>query len=217
MGANIELINWLRSLPMYTRIQLGTYVIGILHGDIHSLSGWDFSYENIVMESKARKHVPDHILVSWLEDAGCDLIACTHTCLPVACNVGNKVVINNGSAGMPNFKGRSSRFGVCTRISVGSSHPPPSISTKILYSYVCQSEEGFASQQMRIDALAIDYDSTAWERSFLSKWPPNSPAYLNYFQRISEGTHMTIPDAVKRGNFFIHGREDIDNGMSKSS
>ncbi len=61
----------------------------------------------------------------WFELSNVRAFASTHTCLPVAQqydipSMGKCSVINNGSAGMPNFKGTT--FGLMTRIAVKSKH-----------------------------------------------------------------------------------------------
>src|SRR5688572_10722139 len=74
----------------------------------------------------------------WFEDTGVAAFACTHTCLPFAqvfllllvvtyCHIktidddkSRKLIINNGSAGMPNFRG--TKFGLLTRIAAHVRH-----------------------------------------------------------------------------------------------
>ena len=40
---------------------------------------------------------------------------------------------------------------------------------------------------VHVDALALHYDSVAWDRCFLDTHPPGSPAYISYYGRISGG------------------------------
>ena len=52
--------------------------------------------------------------------AGVRAFASSHTCLPVLqCFEGDHAVVNNGAAGMPNFRG--TRYGLATRISAAPS------------------------------------------------------------------------------------------------
>jgi hypothetical protein len=52
----------------------------------------------------------------YFHEAATDVLACTHTCLPFAqrfdCDGAPKALINNGSAGMPNFKHSRSARGI---------------------------------------------------------------------------------------------------------
>ena len=84
-------------------------------------------------------------------------------------------MINNGAAGMPNFKGN--RCGVITRIATTPSPHAP------LY--------GVERDGLHIDALAVDYDTDAFLARFLKRWPPGSPAYESYYQRIVDGPDFT--------------------------
>ena len=43
---------------------------------------------------------------------------------------------------------------------------------------------------MHLDAIAIDYDDGAWQRSFLAQWPAGSDAHASYWSRISGGTDI---------------------------
>src|SRR6266853_1165149 len=100
----------LSALPMHLVAEIGDLRIGIVHGDAESLAGWQFSQE-------ALRERPERARV-LLAGAGIDVFACTHTCLPVIQEFdaprGKALIVNNGAAGMPNFRG--TRFGLATRI-----------------------------------------------------------------------------------------------------
>ena len=51
---------------------------------------------------------------------------------------------------------------------------------------------------LRVDALPVDSDHDAWTTHFLAVWPPGTPAYRNYYDRIAHGTWLT-PDQSERG------------------
>lgn len=145
----------------------------------------------------------------WLDEAQVDCFACTHTCLPFAqqfelatqpaadkdkSSVAKKkygVVINNGSAGMPNFRNMPG-VGLITRIAAlkpgqKDTHIPP------------DSLYGVTMGNLRIDAIAVHYDHNKWLDRFSQNWPQNSPAYESYYQRIVNGTELSLAQAARRG------------------
>ena len=82
----------------------------VVHGDPDSLAGWGLAHESFTEagnDGEAYRVVPGF--------GGADVIASTHTCLPVLWSglVGEKsdvvVVANNGSAGMGNLQSGSAR------------------------------------------------------------------------------------------------------------
>ena len=69
--------------------------------------------------------------MSFFDRLNADVIISSHTCLPVFCSATNrngeeKLLLNNGAAGMPNFKNK--KYGIVIRIS--SSKSPDE---KVLY------------------------------------------------------------------------------------
>ncbi len=97
-------------------------------------------------------------------------------------DAGRLTVINNGAAGMPNFRGTN--FGVVTRIGLRPSPHQP------LY--------GVERDGVFIDALPVHYDQRRWLHDFLEDWPPGSPAYDSYFHRLVDGPAFLLSDAVGR-------------------
>lgn len=160
----------LGALPMHLVAKVGGLRIGIVHGDAESLAGWRFSQEALADPTQYPQ------LVKFFYQAQVRIFACTHTCLPVVLEIelpeGPGMIINNGTAGMPNF--RKTRYGVITRIST-----QPSRRVESLY--------GARIEGIYVDALPVDYDYLAWQRDFVTNWPPGSPAYESYFQRIIQG------------------------------
>jgi hypothetical protein len=140
-----------------------------------------------------------------------DGFACTHTCLPFAQHFDasvkiqtsssgggggrSGVVVNNGSAGMPNFKGtrgvglitRIEALGDGTRFDTEKDIPRGSIYGTTI------------DNKLRIDAIAIEYDHEKWVERFSRNWPENSPAHISYFQRINQGTGLTLGQAARNG------------------
>ncbi len=168
-------------LPMHAVAAIGPLRVGIVHGDAESLAGWGFDAGAL----------DDPMGQGWLQHcfdaARVDLFASSHTCLPV-CRAftfdGHEAaVINNGAAGMPNFRG--TQYGVVTRIGLT---PSPHAT---LY--------GLRLRGVFVDALAVAYDQAAWRENFLHQWPPGSPAHESYFRRICDGPDFDLAYARPAG------------------
>lgn len=172
----------LAELAMHATAQVGGVRIGIVHGDAHALAGWRYAQE--ALRDKRQRAA----LASDFGDAGCRIIASSHTCLPVAVDCataqGRCVLINNGAAGMPNFRG--SRHGIVTRIALTpAAHAAALYATRL--------------DEIVIEALPLHYDHARWLRIFLGNWPPGTPAHRSYFRRIAHGPSYELEDAVRWG------------------
>lgn len=167
----------LRALPMHLVTQVGNLRVGIVHGDACALAGWRF----------AQEHLDDPKRQDWLGDVRAtshmDVFASTHTCLAAlrdfALPGGRLTIVNNGAAGMPNFRGTG--FGVITRIATSRSPHRP------LY--------GLQRDGVHIDAVAVEYDRRAFLGRFLERWPAGSSAHASYYRRIVDGPDDTIARA----------------------
>ena len=78
----------------------------------------DFSIKSIKKKLKKME------FLNFFDKVNADIIISSHTCLPVFCstthkNGEEKLLLNNGAAGMPNFKNKN--FGIVIRISSGKS------------------------------------------------------------------------------------------------
>jgi len=170
----------LGELPMFAVARVGETRVGIVHGDAESLAGWAFSQEKLATQAGLAA------AAAAFETARVGVIASSHTCLPVLQSfetaAGEAVLVNNGAAGMPNFRG--TRHGLVTRISV---HPPPAGAA--LY--------GTASGGVHVHAIPVHYDATAWERKFTAQWPAGSDGSLSYHQRICNGPAYSVGDAMR--------------------
>jgi hypothetical protein len=166
----------LAALPMTLAAEVGGERVAVVHGDADSLAGWNFSQERLgTPEGGAAA------LASFAQ-AQVRVFASSHTCLPVLHGFpGERMIANNGAAGMPNFHG--TRFGLATRIS-------PRPSPDKLYS--------LRAGGLHVEAVALHYDHAAWERRFLEQWPQGSDAYRSYFERIVGGPRYTL-DQARRG------------------
>jgi len=179
----------LRALPMVGRARVGALRVGIVHGDDRSLSGWRLAHDTLDASRL------DGLDASF-DAAGIDLLASSHTCLPVASTFASArdgrelAVINNGATGMANFAG--STHGIATRI-VRAGVPAPS-GLRVLYRAALGGCE--------VQAVAIDFDASAWLAAFDRQWPPGSPAERSYRARIVGGPGYRVQDAV-RGRFAV--------------
>ena len=95
---------------------------------------------------------------------------------------GRCALINNGAAGMPNF--RSTHYGVITRIATRrANHVAPLYGTRL--------------DTVRIEALPVRYDQARWQREFLANWPEGSAAHASYYQRITMGPAYDMARAAR--------------------
>jgi predicted phosphodiesterase len=182
LRANVNEVRGLRDplvgLPRLLRLAVGGTITGVIHGDPESVAGWRFAFESVTD--------PAHPLSAaqvraWADETGVDAFACSHTCLPWAASFGDIVVINNGSAGMPNFSGDPRVL--VTRIAGDGSRHADSLYA-IERSGVCW------------EAVAVTYDVEAWLRRFRRIWPPGSPAHESYHGRMTRGPEHDL-EAVK--------------------
>jgi hypothetical protein len=178
----------LAALDMTRRVDVAGVRVGIVHGDAESLAGWGFAAEHL-REAGHRAQAR-----AWFDMAQVDLFACSHTCLPVFHSLPRPgddprrftpAVLNNGAAGMPNFRSDSS--GLLTRISV---HPVPQVST-------AQRRHGLQRGGLHVDALAIPIPPDRWQPRFLAQWPAGSDGHASYWQRICAGPGHEPADALR--------------------
>lgn len=172
----------LRTCPKMLRLQVDDTAIGVVHGDPDSLAGWGLAIEHLPPPGQTRPE-----LDRWFQEAQVDILACTHTCTaylqPLVGTGRPRAVINNGAAGMPNF--RADPRGVITRI---SRHPPPEAR---LY--------GTRIGGVHCDALGIEWSRSRWLEAFFDRvWPPGSPASCSYRERILHGPAHDL-ERARRG------------------
>jgi hypothetical protein len=167
----------LLALPLHLVADVADIRVGIVHGDATSLAGWGFD----------GRALDDPIRRTWLAEIGrasrIDVFASAHTCAAALRTVwlpsGPLTVINNGAAGMPNFA--ATPFGVVSRIAASASPHQP------LY--------GVVHGRVRVDAIALPYDTQAFLQRFLQRWPPGSAAHRSYFHRIVAGPDVCVAHA----------------------
>ena len=165
----------LAALPIYLVAAVGAERVAIVHGDGESLAGWDFSQEALAAPAGLGR------ALAQFDAAGVRVFASSHTCLPVLqAFPGERSLVNNGAAGMPNFEG--TRFGLASRISVRPG-------SGALY--------GARAGSLFVEAMALRYDAAAWQRRFLEQWPPGSEAHRSYFERIARGPRYGLAQALR--------------------
>ena len=169
-------------LAMFARYQVGDCRVGVVHGDADSLAGWRFDVSEL----------DDPRAATWLRavfaQANVDMFASTHTCLPamrsfaLSDSTANRHgwVVNNGATGMPNFVG--DRSGLCTRIGLTPSPHAAVQEVQISGAYV--------------SLLPVRFDAPRWHAEFLQQWPEGSPAWISYWQRITQGPTFSPEQAV---------------------
>ena len=174
----------LEALPMHRVAQVGDARVGIVHGDAWALAGWRFANDALHDERQTAS------LSAVFEQSALDGFASTHTCLPALRTfetpLGERFVVNNGAAGMPNFQ--HTRFGLITRLA--NVPVPRQLSRERLY--------GADVASVYVDALAVRFDAAAWDREFQRVWPSGSPASVSYGRRIVCGPDFTIDQALGR-------------------
>jgi hypothetical protein len=179
----------LAALPMHLVAQVGDARVAVVHGDADSLAGWSFSQEALA--------TPQGLAAASaaFDAAGVDMFACTHTCLPVLQAFGGgRLIVNNGAAGMANFRGRL--LGLATRIALSPARDA-------LYGGRCG--------ELFVDAVPLRFDVDAWQRRFLDMWPPGSDANASYYARITRGPSYELRDAARMSSGSV---PDLDRAPS---
>jgi hypothetical protein len=172
----------LASLPMWACATVGDKRLGIVHGDAESLAGWGFAQEHLQDPTHQER------VASWFEAANIDIFASTHTCLPVMQKIGlprgaEGWVINNGAAGMPNFRGNLT--GLITRIGLTPYRGPHSLA--------------HTHSGVHMDLLAVSFDQAAWRQQFVRTWPLGSDAHTSYMNRILQGPDYQVEQVIRAG------------------
>nr|BBJ02401.1 hypothetical protein YBY_02490 [Marinobacter nauticus] len=164
-------------LPRYRCLIFGGLKILVVHGDPESLAGWGLSHESFIVGNHKQ-------VAEWFCATGADVIASTHTCLPVlwsgAVDGKQRLVANNGAAGMGNL--RSDPRGLVTRIGFTSPFAEP--------------VAGIARPGLHVSLMPVAYDVNAWLSQFDRLWPAGSPAAVSYRHRVLGGTSLDPDDVV---------------------
>lgn len=181
-GVGDAVIANLMTLPMAALWQVGDVKVAVTHGDHESLAGWSLAQNQLkdTWSGGLRQFMQAHQL---------NLVACSHTCLPVAdlpVTGDDLAVINNGSAGMANVRG--STAGIVSRIAVSGVSPAP---VAPLYAASMRGVE--------IAALPVNFDFDSWRTTFTQIWPQDSAASTSYMKRICSGPDYDLSQAARGG------------------
>ena len=175
----------LGGLPMHALALVGGARVGIVHGDAQALAGWGFAHDALDDPNQRAT------LLDQFGAANVDLFASSHTCLPALRRFEREgrvhAVINNGAAGMPNF--RDGRYGVISRIAT----TPAPHGLPVLHQDAWQVGE----RVLHVAAVALEYDHARWTERFLADWPAGSTAHASYFKRIAHGPRYTAHQAYQ--------------------
>lgn len=178
------LIARLASRPMHAVVSIDGARVAVVHGDAWSLAGWRFAHYALFDDQESAR------LCAAFEQAAVDGFASTHTCLPALrlfdTALGERFVINNGAAGMPNFRG--TRHGLITRLA--ALPVPAAVAAARVY--------GADAAGLYVDALAVHFDANAWSQQFSALWPHGSAAAVSYGARIVDGPDFSLDDALGR-------------------
>jgi len=178
----------LGALPAVARVSCGGLHMAVTHGDDRSLAGWDFACDRL--DDTWRDGLGNR-----MRTLGVSLIASSHTCLAVAdarLHEGQlRAVVNNGSAGMANFRGDPS--GLFTRVAAAG------------WADACDEGPLYRAAVGGADVAAVPvrFDAFAWQSYFLQRWPEGSAAHTSYWRRILGGP-AHHPDNAARGLFQRH-------------
>ncbi len=183
----------LGGLPMWMVARVGGQRFGIIHGDPQSLAGWGLAREHLLSPTQGETFRGQ--ARQWFHAAGPSIqgFVCTHTCTPIyldlaAASTAPQLVLNNGSAGMPNLL--NDHAGLITRL---STRPPDGrIQAAVRF--------GMQRAGLFIDAVGIDYPHASWLAMFDGLWPLGSDAALSYRDRIKHSLKLSAADMV----FSIH-------------
>ena len=169
----------LNALPRYRCLLFGGLKILVLHGDPESLAGWGLAHEAFANGNESE-------LKDWFSRAGADVIACTHTCLPVIWSgeVGGRqrIVANNGSAGMGNLK--SDPRGLITRIARDNDNGAS----------LARTGWSVESGDLCVSLRPVEFNIQGWLKEFDGLWPAGSAASESYCTRLLTGTFLKNND-----------------------
>ena len=155
---NLPEVGALGSRSAWGVVEVGETRVGITHGDETSVSGWGCSVENLQdPERRAR-------LDSFFSERDIDVLSTTRTCAAAALVLPHGVVINSGSAGLPEY--RNKLFGLVNRVAK-TPYPDAVYRARI--------------KDVFVEAAPVRYDQDAFITWFDSVWEQDSPAAQSAF------------------------------------
>jgi len=223
-----ELLAWLRALPKAVIVEIGNARrrVGIVHGDVDSLAGWQLGVE--AMEpaddslraalgcdaaSGAATHLPTTPrtkLLNWFAEADVRGLLCTHTCLPFG-QVLEAAAEDIGTARGGADEEASTRKAVFNNGSAGMANFEGTtfgLITRVSDDLSVPSDSlyGGVAGGLRFDALPVHFEHTAWLALFGALWPEGSDAHESYHRRMVHGPSYTLRHAVRQLTTTHDGR-----------
>lgn len=178
VDAHPELKGLLKGRAATMLVEVAGRRVGISHGDEKLIGGWDCSRE--ALQDILRQDELDR----FMTDNALDVFTTTHTCAPAALTLAYGAFINNGAAGLPNFRGQ--RYGLAVRIA----ETP------------CEDALfGCVRNGLYVQAVPVRYDHDSFLDWFDKLWDECSPAAISYRGRIVDGADDRLEDALL-GGFF---------------
>lgn len=205
-----DIIDVLKRRKRTLTARVGDKRIAILHGDEKSLAGWGNSKENL--QKKARL---DEI-GKWADENSIDIVACTHTCAPVAVAFGKncKIIDENNREKRPDkiSDNNSDKISDVVEdakrdktvlINNGASGMPNFINTN--YGLLTRISETKSSRaiyryilgKVFIEAIPIEYDHDKFLKWFDEVWDKSSPASISYRDRIVHGGCDNLENCIR--------------------
>lgn len=171
-----ELKEMLQGRPATMTVRVAGRKVGISHGDEKLIGGWDCSRESL--QDVLRQDELDR----FMAENDLDVFTTTHTCAPAALTLACGAFINNGAAGLPNFRGQ--HYGLLVRIAETPAEDAL---------FGCEQDGLF------IQAVPVRYDHDAYLAWFDSLWDELSPAAISYRSRIVDGAEDQLADSLLGG------------------
>ncbi|MBG9980552.1 hypothetical protein [Facklamia lactis] len=170
----------INNLPSTLTFNINEFKIGITHGDEKYIAGWDCSLEKLKQIERQKE------IIKWMKFYDIDILATTHTCGTafLYSDDHQKIISNNGAAGMPNFKGTN--FGLSTRISISNRNKHAVYSQSITKN----------NQKIYVELVPIQYSQNKYIKWFDSIWPKGTSAEKSYRNRIIKGPNITLNDSI---------------------
>ena len=219
-AAEPELLSWLRGLPKALVAEVGAARtrVGIVHGDVDSLAGWQLGVESMEPPDEALRRslgcdeasgeaqlptTPHAKLLQWGADADVTGLLCTHTCLPY----GQLVEAAAEGSSSSHAQQQQQQLAIFNN---GSAGMPNFANVRSIFGVMTRVSEdplpppdsiyGTFANGLRYDAVPVGYDHEAWLALFGSSWPAGSDAHVSYHDRLLHGPCGYTPfQAVRPG------------------
>ena len=144
------------------------------------MSGWGCSIDSLKDSARCAE------LEEFFAEHAIDVLSTTHTCAAAARAFQHGVVINNGSAGLPEFKGEL--YGLVTRV---AATPHPKALYRAWIKGAC------------VEAVPVPYEQQEFIEWFDSIWEEGSPAAMNYRPRAISGPDVAVADVALDGSIKL--------------